>query len=496
MNRDISFNRIALKLMIKRYLTDYNSGVKTRLTPVMILAISLSANLCFGQYSRKEEKIAKNTLATVLSTKGLYEDKYLQAWIEQIGRSLEVKIEQHYDFKYYLVDDPEPNAFATTGGNIFINRGLLVYTNTSDELAGILSHEMIHIINHHVSKRVTANVLPNLLQLPGNVIGLLTYKEVAKVINAPIKAAAGLITNAYSRTQEKEADLLGVQLAFAAGYDPFALIDILERINSDTKSGSFKALFQDHPLTSDRSKEIRDELQAMGLQASLRPVGTQLNFLDRLPVDQNPKAGIVDGALFIHPDLDFAFELPSGWNYQNSPTSLSAVSHNKKSTLIVSVDHTRPSPSQAAYLELRNLKRSNVILSAPDTINGLHVYRATIRDRRIKYADLISEILWLKIPTTQTVIKVVGISNFNHPNESILDSFHTFRQITEYDLEDTKYPVLRLRYTNPNESLSEYLSRTGQEWQQPLLETFNSMKPDAQLPNDHYLKTIQLTSVK
>ncbi len=466
----------------------------------LILLLWLSSIGSFAQYSKRDLKMAIDTYNTIKTTKGFYDDRYLLAFIDHIGRSLEVKMDEHYHFEYFLVDDPTPNAFATTGGFVYVNRGLFLHINTPDDLAGVLAHELIHVTQHHVSNRITAGILPNILQLPGNLLGLLTYKEVAQVINAPIKAASGLVTNSFNRTQEKEADLQGITLAHRAGYDPYALGRVLKRMEAHQSQKGHKAaiktLFQDHPMTENRISDMHAHLKEMGIKPKEKIPGTTLSILDGLPIDQNPKAGIFNGAQFVHPDLGFACDLPEGWSVQNSPISITAISPDKKSTLIISVDWGITSPYSAANIDMLELKKSEVLDARPDSTNGLLAYRATTRDRRVKYADLVSEFLWIKIPTSQVVIKVVGISNYNDPDPNILDSFLTFRAISEYEKRDLSYPILRLGQPTDQETLKEYAQRNDLDWQMKILQNLNDVQSEEVVPQERFIKTIEFATVR
>ena len=451
----------------------------------------------FAQYSKRDLKIARETYHTITTTKGFYDDKYLLALIDHVGRSLEVHMEEHFHFQYFLVDDPTPNAFATTGGLVYINRGLFLHINDEDELAGVMAHELIHITKHHVSKRVSAEVLPNLLQLPANFLGLLTYKEVAQVINAPIKAASGLVTNGFNRTQESEADKHGVELAYRSGYDPYALTRVLKRLNKHKKKkGKFSTqIFMDHPMTETRIADIELHLDQMNIEPSEVLSGTSLQVLDGLCVDQNPKAGLFNGTQFMHPDLGFSFHLPDGWSVQNSPVSVTAISPDKKSTLVVSVDWENTSPYSAANLDLQQLKKSEIMHSFPDTTNGLLAYRATIRDKRVKYSDLISEYLWVKIPSSQAIIKIVGVSNYNTPDSNILESFSSFRELNTYDKKEIEYPFLDLLLPTEHETFEQFVQRNGLSWQIKIIKNLNELDYGQLLSKDRWIKTIKFQGI-
>ena len=140
-----------------------------------------------------------------------------------------------YYFKFRVIDQAEPNAFATPGGYIFISRGLLALVNSEDELAGILAHEISHVTLRHHARQAQRGVLPSVLQMPGRAIGAVVGEDVGEVINAPLAAAGTAYLSSYSRAQEQEADRAGLQLAARAGYDPAALARALDNLDRPSR---------------------------------------------------------------------------------------------------------------------------------------------------------------------------------------------------------------------------------------------------------------------
>ena len=175
--------------------------------------------------SKLEDKIGKTTLASVERTYGFYDNPALLAYVESIGKKLEAALPDPppFAFQYFLVDTPEPNAFATAGGYVFVNRGIFPLLDTEDELAGILGHEFTHVLLHHSTKKMRRNILPAILEVPGNLLGTLHSELLGNLINMPIELTSKTADAAFSRKQEKAADTYGIQIASRAGYDPAGL---------------------------------------------------------------------------------------------------------------------------------------------------------------------------------------------------------------------------------------------------------------------------------
>ena len=109
------------------------------------------------------------------------------------------------------------------GGYIYVTRGILPLMQTEDELAGVMAHEIIHVMQRHSVKQLQKGMLTGLLKVPGNALNAVTGTNIGNVLNAPIEIATGSFMAKYSRGHEKEADDFGIQLAASAGYKTDAL---------------------------------------------------------------------------------------------------------------------------------------------------------------------------------------------------------------------------------------------------------------------------------
>lgn len=351
--------------------------------------------------SPTEQKLGELTFKMVKETQGIYVNESALQYVKSVGLELEKHLNLGYPLKYYLVDTAEPNAFATAGGYVYVTRGLLSVLNSRDELAGIMGHELSHVSQHHSTKKMAASVLPLLLELPANIVGLLTYKEVASIINFPIDEAAKISIAAFDRSQERTADKLGVELATRAGYNPYGLVIGLERLEeyistmSDEKRK--KTLFIDHPMTSDRVKYLTGILEKQGHKRTGFSAGTEITSLDGLVYGQNPNGGIIIDNVFVHPSIELYCAFPAKWTIRNSPESITAMSEDKKSTIMVMVDTSAMTPDEAAQKFLVQVKESTILNARSGSINGNDAFLAAIRNKSVKYADHLTEIMWLKM---------------------------------------------------------------------------------------------------
>ncbi|MBS0345018.1 MAG: M48 family metallopeptidase [Proteobacteria bacterium] len=182
-------------------------------------------------------------------------------------------------FEFFGVSDPSLNAFAMPGGKIGVHTGLIVAAQSESELAGVLSHEIAHVTQHHIARMVGKQSQTGILMLASLLVAVLAAKSSSQVSQAAIMAgqAAGISTQlAYSRDFESEADRLGVQNLGAAGFDVRGMSSFFERLqkNSRLYENSAPAYLRTHPLTSDRITEMEGRV----MQLPYRQVPDSLDF--------------------------------------------------------------------------------------------------------------------------------------------------------------------------------------------------------------------------
>ena len=199
---------------------------------------------------------------------GLYPMPQTEAYLREVGgRLVAVVNDPRWKFSFQIVDQQEPNAFAIPGGGIYVSRGLLALIKREDELAGVLAHEIAHVTQRHSAKQQRKGILPGLLSVPGNVVGNVVGENLGALINAPIDTVGGAWLSRYSRGQESESDRIGIRTAAQAGYEPTALADILQRLEQDVASQTGQerrfSIFDSHPMTETRLKDIRSRAAAL-----------------------------------------------------------------------------------------------------------------------------------------------------------------------------------------------------------------------------------------
>ena len=249
-------------------------------------------------------------------------------YVGRIGRKISVQSglsDSERDFTVTLLDSPVENAFAIPGGYVYVTRGLLALMNDEAELASVLGHEVGHVAARHAAKRQQTATLTQVL---AGVVGAMAGSSgMGSLLGKGAGFGADLINKGFSRTQEYQADDLGVSYLARAGYDPLASSDMLavlgeEQALESRVSGQDNAVptwMSTHPNSADRVKRARDKATATGsVGRGARNRDALLDALDGLPWGEDPSKGYTDGREFKLPAQRLAFAVPAGFAVANS----------------------------------------------------------------------------------------------------------------------------------------------------------------------------------
>jgi predicted Zn-dependent protease len=313
----------------------------------LVLALALAAAGCITR--AQEAKIGEDESKQVEQQLGLVRDPALEAYLGAVGARLTAVSDlPEGPWHFLVVDQPDPNAFALPGGYVYVTRGLLVLTNSEDELAGVVGHEIAHVIERHSAKRFGAAVLTAPISiatgLAGFAVGLVAPVLGRVVAGTGEFITGGLVLATYSREQERQADELGQTLAAKAGYDPAGITDFLRTLDRDTllETGRERRFhfFDSHPLTPDRIEQTAARAREL-TRAPGSPVATGraefLAHLEGLLVGDDPAQGVFEDGRFLHPDLDLTLTFPTGWETRNTADAVGAISPPKDAVVVLRI---------------------------------------------------------------------------------------------------------------------------------------------------------------
>jgi predicted Zn-dependent protease len=243
-----------------------------------------------------------------------YQSPQLQALVDRVGQRLVTQAKIDGSFKFYILDQPEPNAHALGTNYIFVTRGLLAVLDDEAELAAAMGHEIGHVMLRHAAQR---------------------DRERRAAMDAAVKAAAtsGSVTvgrsvardgfaalRRYSRDQELQADRAGLEYIVKAGYRGDAMTTLIEKLRREARLQDQvlgPAFASDGPRNAMSTHPAPDErIVALNAMELARTPGESdraqyLALIDGMSVDDRPEEGFVRGSAFLHPMLKFAFQAPS-----------------------------------------------------------------------------------------------------------------------------------------------------------------------------------------
>jgi predicted Zn-dependent protease len=208
----------------------------------------------------KEIEIGRQLAAVLLGSKPLHPDMALQRYVNQLGRWISLQSARpQLPWAFGVIDDPGFNAFAAPGGYVFVTKGLLDRVDEA-ELAGILAHEITHVVDKHHLKALKSKAQAGLLT---QLVGSQLRSDLSGAVSGQVMALAkNIYSSGLDRGDEFDADRNGVALAARAGFDPYGLPSVLQQLRTAAPDNAlFTLTLATHPPAQDRLDQLE---QAMG----------------------------------------------------------------------------------------------------------------------------------------------------------------------------------------------------------------------------------------
>jgi predicted Zn-dependent protease len=415
----------------------------------LLLVGLLFSNLAIAQVSVEEEIKLGNKYAKMIEAEmGLWKNEAIQSYINQVGQRLVNVLPQPqpYPYTFEIVDQWEPNAFSIPGGHVYISRGLLVVLRNESELAGVLGHEIGHIIQHHSLKIQQKANRVSILALPAVVIGTMYHSErIQNLLLLPVAGLGKAYLSTYSRQNEYEADKVGLQLLAKAGYNSNGLEDALDQLEKEvavlTDGAQHKfSIFDDHPMTPDRIERLEKEKKKLSLVPAVPDLLSGEAFVtiwEGLLYGPSAKQGLFMKNEFIHPEMDFAITFPQEWIYVNETEAVGAISKDKKSMMVFTFAHEGSKADSLQAATLQNLKAHNhpIISSGTGKANGYYF-------TQVVYSDAVSQ-----TETKTTLLSWIVRGNYTYIfigqstqkiEEAYQKALNTYRDATEEDIKNIR----------------------------------------------------------
>jgi predicted Zn-dependent protease len=212
-------------------------------------------------YSLQHEiAVGKSAAMEVEKTARMINDPVVTEYVNRVGQNLVRNSDAKVPFTIKVIDSDEINAMALPGGFFYVNSGLILRADEEAEMAGVMGHEIGHVAARHWARSQTKGdimqwaTIPLILLGPGGWAGYGLYEG--------LNLAIPLSFLKFSRDQEREADYLGLQYMYKAGYDPNAFVSFFEKFEAEERRhpGSIPKIFSTHPMTPDRVQKAQEEI--------------------------------------------------------------------------------------------------------------------------------------------------------------------------------------------------------------------------------------------
>ncbi|OUR72465.1 peptidase [Methylophaga sp. 41_12_T18] len=291
-----------------------------------------------------EITIGRTNHPKIIAQYGRYEDELVQKYVQSVGdRLAEVSHRKDLIYRFTVLDSPVINAFALPGGYIYITRGLMAYLNSEAELAAVLGHEIGHVTARHGVRQQSAAQAANI----GYTIGAILFPELRAAPSQDLfNILGGALLSGYGREHELQSDALGAEYLARSGYEPQAMMSVIRVLKDQEtfaaeqakqqgrEASGYHGLFASHPDNDTRLQEVVAAADKYA-GADQAEVG-RLEYLRRINgmiFGDSEQQGIRSENHFYHKEMAFAVDFPLGWQINNNPDSLQAISNQGKAII-------------------------------------------------------------------------------------------------------------------------------------------------------------------
>jgi predicted Zn-dependent protease len=405
---------------------------------------------------------------------GVYDDPEIGAYVAGIsGRIAGQSGQPASNFTFTVLNSPIVNAFALPGGYVYITRGTLALANNEAEAAGVLGHEIGHVIAQHSEKRYDKSVFTNLGVAGASILGSIFLGSGAgDLIGQVGQVGGGAYLASFSRENEFEADTIGVKLLARVGYAPDAQAAFLQSLSDYSDLAGKMAgqagkdrmndLFATHPGGPQRVREA----MAAAKEYPASPVYNRDEYLRRIDgmiYGDDPKEGVVRGNTFTHPDLRLSFSVPDGWRISNTSDAVLAVGQGGRMQFDIEGDKRKIQASRSALDYLTRIWLPKVRLTGAEEIrvNGMPAATASAR-LQMKSGNADVRFVAVGFPT-DAILRFVIIAppgGLSKIEPAVIRSVNTLKHLSEAEAKAVQPVRLKIVTVGSGDTVEKYAQAT------------------------------------
>jgi predicted Zn-dependent protease len=209
-----------------------------------------------------------------------YDDAEVTDYISRVGNRLAARgSDVRQEFEFFMMRDPQINAFALPGGFIGVHTGLIMAAQSESEMAGVVAHEISHVTQRHIARMINNQQSNQWLEIAALALAILAARSNSQVAEAAAAIGPALAVQQqlnFSRDFEREADRIGLQLLEKAGFDPQGMGQFFERLQRATRiyEGGAPSYLRTHPVTFERIADMQNRAQELRRVTRLRIIAT------------------------------------------------------------------------------------------------------------------------------------------------------------------------------------------------------------------------------
>jgi predicted Zn-dependent protease len=419
------------------------------------IAASCATNPATGGHNvvltsvKGEQNQAKREHLEIIQFYGLYEDQAVQDYVQSVGAKVAAQTPiANWNFKFFVLDDDEVNAFTPGGGYVYIHRGLMNYLNSEAELAAVLGHEIGHDVARHPARTQTRGVLMSV----GAVAAAIASGSEAVAQMANIGATAWM--QGYGRDNEMEADRLGLEYSTKAGYRPDAMARVLKVLKGqeafelqrakeeEREPNIYHGVFSDHPAPDARAIDAAQRAAHITAEPSGGWIDNReayMTAINGLPYGSSREQGIVRDNRFYHEGMGLTVAFPRGWTVQNLRDRLLVYTKKKDALVQITVDKRPERQSPREYL-LSKLRGGSFSRGEDLSVDGMEGYTLITRSGSPLDGGE-GPVRWAALYRDKSVFLIGGTSRSSANGAPIDDGIFMGSIQTMRHLKPSEYPL-------------------------------------------------------